>query len=234
MALPATNNAEGGSDGTTVTTGNSGGASGVAWTTVDTSILYDDDEPNAIADGLLAYDHGAPAAANKTLGWNATVIGSVTNVYGRFYMYRTTTPAEQQRVVRFFDTAGTEAGRISWHTDAKVYSFDSSLAVPPASSFTITPGLIRFEFNIVSSTTVGVMEVKVFNGHSTTEVGTYTRTSLNTLADFAQCHFGSTVGSPTPGQFWTDAFILTTAGYPGPVSSGTPATFMPARRRGGQ
>jgi len=218
VALPLSNSAEGGSDGTAATTGNTGGASGNAFDAVDASIVFDDDQVPAVADGVMAYDFGAPSAT-RNLSWRTASIGSVTSLWGRVYVYHSATPAEQHRIIRWYDSSTVECGRISWHTDAKVYGFDSTLVVPPASTWTITPSqVVRFEFRFVASTTVGVIEVKAFYGHSTTPIGTYTRTNVNTLSDFARVDFGNTV-TAAPGQYWMDALQLNGTGYPGPVVS---------------
>lgn len=219
MALPLSNTFEGGTNGVTVSTANSGGASGDAFDLVTT----DDDFTYTSATKM----HGTLGAgslgdANALAGptWHSS-LGTPINLYGRFYMFRSATPSEQQRVVRWFNSfGGTEGGRISWHTDGKVYSFDSTLAVPPSSSFTLTANQwIRFEFNIFCDGSAGIIEVKCYVGDSTTEIGTYTRTGLNTLNQIGDIRFGNQVAA-IPGAWTIDDVALSGTGYLGPASTG--------------
>lgn len=226
MALPLSNTCEGGTDETVVTTGNSGGASGDAFDTVSASgtstVKYD---TAAEMHGALSIRHDIDGSGNVTgLSWG-TSLGSQTDFYARFYIFRSATPSNQHRLVRFADSpGGTEAGRISWHTDGKIYSFDSTLVVPPASSFTLTANQwLRWEVHLVASTTAGVIEVKAYVGDSTSEIGTYTRTGLNTLSAIGELRIGNTVTDTVGSPFWTDDFALATGGYIGPSgSAGTP------------
>ena len=218
MAPPISNTAEGGSNGVTVSTANSGGTSGTAWDSVSvgTGLTYD---TATKMHGGVGYAFAAPANVIESLQWT-TSLGSQTDIYWRMYMFRSATPLEQQRIVRFFNTAGgTEGGRISWHTDGKLYSFDSTLAVPGASSFTLTANQwLRFEGRILASATVGIIEVKAYVGDNTSAIGTYTRTNVNTLTTIGEIRFGNAVAA-TPGAFWMDDFTVVTTGYPGPATS---------------
>lgn len=218
MALPLSNTAEGGSNGVTVTTGNSGGTSGNAWDTVSvgTGLTYD---TATKMHGGVGYAFAAPSNAIEKLEWY-TSMGSQTDIYFRFYMFRSATPSEQQRMVRWYVAhSSTEGGRISWHTDGKIYSFDSTLAVPSSSSFTITPNQwIRFEGRIFTNATTGIIEVKAFVGDNTSAIGTYTRSNVNTLTAIADIEFGNTIAA-SPGAFWMDDITVNATGYPGPATS---------------
>lgn len=222
MSLPLSNTCEGGSDETVVTTGNSGGASGdafdVATASGTSTIKYDTAQQ---MHGTTSIRHDVDGSGSVTgLAWN-TAMGSQTDFYARFYIFRSATPANQHRLVRFLDGAGgTEAGRISWHTDGKIYSFDSTLAVPGGSSFTLTANQwLRWEIHLVASTTVGQIEVKAYVGDSTSEIGTYTRTGLNTLASIGELRIGNTITDTVGSPFWTDDFAVATGGYIGPAGS---------------
>lgn len=224
MALPLSNTFEGGSNGVTVSTANSGGASGNAFDVVTTSddFTY---TTSTFMHGAVGATSNGDANAQAGPGWQSTSMGTPINLYGRFYMFRAATPSEQQRVVRWFNSiGGTEGGRISWHTDGKVYSFDSTLVVPPSSSFTLTANQwIRFEFNIFCDGSAGIIEVKCYVGDSTSEIGTYTRTGLNTLTQIGDIRIGSHI-TAIPGAWTIDDLALSDTGYIGPASSVTPVT----------
>lgn len=87
-----TNTADGGTDGTTVSTGNSGGASGTAWNLVNvgTSILAYE-STNAPHGGMAVRFFSNGSATNTPiLGWDDTANAAVTL---RWYEYWTTLPS---------------------------------------------------------------------------------------------------------------------------------------------
>src|SRR5712672_1763560 len=86
MALPLANNAEGGSNGTTVSNANSGGTSGNAWDLISVVTggvcQFSNTSP---AHGSLCYAFSTGATAGSSLiGWT-TSVGTTTTLYGRAY-----------------------------------------------------------------------------------------------------------------------------------------------------
>lgn len=100
--LTLSNSAEGGSDGTTVTTGNSGGASGDAWDVVSigggNALTFEDSPVGANA---FVYRFNGAAAAQVFTEWDLTLRGGgLTQAWTRFYVYALSTPAAQRRLYR--------------------------------------------------------------------------------------------------------------------------------------
>lgn len=99
------NNAEGGTNGTTVTTGNSGGASGTAWNSVTASggasAIFDNTNP---AHGLLSYLFGATTANASFVAWTITSTGTLVM---RAYVCFDTLPGQALRVIDIRNSGGT-------------------------------------------------------------------------------------------------------------------------------
>jgi len=233
MALPLSNTFEGGTNGSAITTGNSGGASGDAFDQISASPEYDSDVAAALADGAMCMKVPAPANIQVTVGWGTASFSPVVTLYGRFYMYRTSTPAEQQRFLRWFDaTSGNEGGRFSWHTDGKVYWIDNLGGSSGSSIFTIpTSTLMRVEFAITANPVTGTAEARVFQGHSTTQVtdSPYIRSNFNTGPNsvVGDMRFGNCI-SASPGDSWIDGVQLNSTGFPGPAVGDTGLAWLRA------
>src|SRR5215218_2907628 len=99
----AANTLEGGSNGTTITAGNSGGTSGDAFDSVviatNDSLVFD----NAHAKETLALKAATGASSTGTYAAWTTTIGTQTTFWGRMYLYRTANPSAQ---VRLFAAVG--------------------------------------------------------------------------------------------------------------------------------
>lgn len=100
MAL-VTNNAEGGTNTTTVTTGNSGGASGTAFAAVNAGITYSSTQK---AHGALAYAFAGTAATFNTVTLNSGD-GTTTGYSVRIYAYLTGYPSAETNFISI-QTAG--------------------------------------------------------------------------------------------------------------------------------
>lgn len=83
--LTAWNTAEGGSDDTAVTTGNSGGLSGNAWNVVGTAGGSPTFEATNALEGSLCY-RTAPSAGATTLIWQSATLGTLTQSWGALFV----------------------------------------------------------------------------------------------------------------------------------------------------
>lgn len=248
MALPLANNAEGGSDETTVTTGNSGGASGNAWDNVNLgtgpgSIVFD----SALAsEGSFSYRFDQPGT-HTVFGvyWsdNGGSIGAglVTEVWGRFYHYRTTHTTDSDQVLRINDGAGTRLAIILPGITA-----DQKLYVGTPIGGGQTGGVVniavnqwvRYEFHFIKDNTVGMIEAKLFNSaNSTIADDTVTRANFDTDTGVAgirtQFGFGvaNTLGLNT---MWLDGIQVNGTGYPGPAVAEKQSFYMRRMRSVGR
>ena len=93
MTTTYTNNAEGGSNGTTVTTGNSGGASGTAFDSITNTHTFSSSSPY---DGSLSYSTVTTGTA-ATMRWNWTS----TTAYVDMVFRHSTLPAANKTIACF-------------------------------------------------------------------------------------------------------------------------------------
>src|SRR5438067_677165 len=111
VALPISNSAEGGTNGTTVTTGNSGGGSGDAFSAVNigtTGAVTFDSSASAHGGLSYAFSTGATSAlANGT--WSLT--SAQATVYWRVYI-RISGANASQNVIRM-TAGGTQSTRVA-------------------------------------------------------------------------------------------------------------------------
>lgn len=116
MALPLANTAEGGSNGTGVTLGNSGGASGDAFTNVlqnTGTITYSSTQK---AHGALSYAFAQPASITAMhVDWDSTVTTAGASWSGRLYWWMPVNMVTGFDFIRLFNGA-TLAGGIGLNT----------------------------------------------------------------------------------------------------------------------
>lgn len=210
------NTAEGGTNGTTVSTTNSGGLSGTAFDNVNigagATLTFD----TTNAQGLLSYNFDPVANLTDYVEWS-TAIGTLTEFYGRFYLY-SPSPAATVTVARFMNGSGTQSCGLRFTTTRKLQILDTANTVVGALNTAFTANTwVRVEFHFVNSATVGFMEYKLFND-PTSRVATESLavSGLNTESQTTLYRFGNTL---TPNvdlaSFWLDNIAIVTDGYPG-------------------
>jgi hypothetical protein len=232
----ATNNFEGGTVGSTITSGNSGGISGTAWNTVTigagASCTYVN-SPVLTGKKCVAMSVGASAGVTQ-LDWRTPEIGTIGPViYTRFYMMYDAWPVTTNNRVMYLLTGlgAMRAGLILNNgTDAAARKFSFA---DGGNNFGGTGGQVsttrldaakvyRFEARWLLSTTVGQAIISVYEGHSTTPIETLTSTADQNFA-------GTTMGSPSfgyndsrdntdyVGRLYMDSIAIGESGYFGPV-----------------
>lgn len=242
MAVPLENTFEGGSDATTITTGNSGGASGDAFDTVYNPAVDGwgiEFENSPILSGTMSA-RIIPGTSNNgcQVTWGSGSVGTVgPNIYTRMYfrfpsavpnstlnerVIKLNSGASQRAGVVIFGSADT--GRFSW-----VNATDSSGGTH--SSMTLSADTTyRFECEFVLSATVGQVTIKCFAGDDTSPIETLASTAtLNlggTTADNVEFGYlaGSANSTVMPNMV-IDGLGIDTAGYMGPVVSGAAPTL---------
>ena len=181
------------------------------------------------AGGAITYDTAHPAfgtlgakfVTNGTLshyiGWS-TAFGTQTNHYGRMYLYLTAAPASAFPIWQVNSAGTTRAARIDINVARTLRILDAPASGIQSGSVAISLNqLVRIEWRVIHSTTVGQMELKLFNTHtSTTPSETITGPATwNTAASGVSV----TYGAPATGggfTYWFDAAASFTSGYPGP------------------
>lgn len=212
---------ERGTQGGTIST--SDGGSITAWNSVTTNLvsgttypIYDGTHVLRI-NGSLASKFQSSAAACFT-EWNN--IGPVTTHYGRLYLYLTEAVAGSPWFVRGRDNGGTKAFVLDLTATPKIRIQDN-----PGTALTMTTTLpfnqfFRVEWKVISSATVGQVEVKLFlEPFSSTPTETLTSPATwNTRADLDAINIGM-INATTNGPWWFDDVAVSFSAYPGPSQS---------------
>lgn len=217
------NTFEGGSNGTTITTGNSGGVSGDAFNLINIdapgsggAITFDNTHVHS---GSLAAKFLTPSVSGfEYVEWDPA---AATNFFGRFYIY----PAQSFIGGDWiFDggSGGADKAVIAMDGSDRVTIVDASITVKATSTSSMTINAWnRIEFHVVCSTTVGTMEVKMFwgaNCDGTTPDETLNASSLNTGASINQHLFGMIdTGGHNNASAWFDDVVMNASAYPGPA-----------------
>jgi hypothetical protein len=220
------NSFEGGTDGVTITTGNSGGASGDAWNNVALggggTAVYDDAQFAAGAmSGLLVAGSGATSFVEWDTSWH-----SDTEVWSRVYLRFDNVSLTNHTAIMSLRNAGAAACEIQLRTTNVIGLRDSGLVLRYSSSTTIAADTwYRLEWHIVHSATVGHMEARLFFGanlHGTTPDESFGSASdnWNTAAASNELWAGIASNPGTSGAtVWYDEVVLDDVGWVGPVAS---------------
>lgn len=239
MAVPLSNTFEGGTDGTTITTGNSGGASGSAFTNVviaATHTLTYENSP-VLSGGLCGVVTPGGTTGTTFVQWQPADVGTIgPTVYTRSYwraigafgtvnnrfLYMEGAGGTTHRAgIEVGGTSGSP-GKFSWVNAAGTIGTLSTNTLVVDTTY-------RFECKFTLDATVGQVDVNCYLGDSTTV--------LETLSSAATQNFGSTtldacawgsvatnVTSATQSPYALDGLAIGTTGYFGPVTTATALT----------
>ena len=207
--------------GTTITNGNSGGASGTAFnsTSIGGSATLISDSTHA-AHGTLSMKAATAGVSTVSFANWSTAMGAQTQVWFRSYLFITANPATVLTPILFF-AATTQAGGLQITTGGKLQLIDNAGATILTGSVNVNlNGWFRVEGFIVASATVGQMEYKLFltpDSTSADEVMTSSATQ-NTNTSLNSYRFGTTLTSANQ-TVWHDDLGLSNVGYLGPTGS---------------
>lgn len=211
-----TNNADGGSDGTTVTAGNSGGASGTAYDSVvgTPTITFDNDHASS---GSLAYKVTGGTGAQQMV-WS-TALGTVGQLWGRFYIWSSGAPSTNIGIVRF-TVGGSQTARLRYETTGQLMLSDAGNGPEVTTTSAIPTGQwVRVEFQITFTPATGTCDLRYYSdAESETATESLSSSSLNAAlnCDTVQigCHNTVTL------TYWMDDIEINTTGFPGPAPRG--------------
>jgi methionine-rich copper-binding protein CopC len=216
MATIKSNTGDGGSNGTTVTTGNSGGASGDAWGNVvgSTAVTFSNTQT---VKGSMAYKMvqvgGTGANVRMDLGANTS------EYYGRVYFYFTAFPTSSNVIIRSFDSSFAEKYRFELNASGQIRTMDGSQTLLNTSTALSANAWYRLEWHVVAGTgTSGQIELKVFSLDSTTALITYTNSACNAGTATEHIAFGANLTSPTMPTLYLDEVKFDNAAYIGPAN----------------
>lgn len=220
---PLENTLEGGTNTTTISNANSGGASGDAFSTITGSPTF----------STLQAAHGSLSArlamggtfAVTRLNW--TALGSFTSsVYFRWYMRLPTTQTAGNMEILRVQTSAAAQSTVMWQnatTGVIRFATAANSGIAATLSTTALPNnqWIRIEARVLSSTTVGEVEWRLFlTPDSTTADETKSATGVALGANTDQVYFGLSNVGPTNVDFFYDDLAVSTTDWIGPVSTG--------------
>lgn len=230
-----TNSLEGGTNGTTISSVNSGGASGNAFdgtlvSGTGAALTYDNTHA---AHGTLAAKVASGSSAGTSYALWSGSIGTQSQVWFRMYLYYTANPANTHRVFTGVNGASncaslqvTSAGKLQWINSANTAIINSTATIPLNQWF-------RVEGFLIGSATVGQVETKLFNSpdaSSPDETDTSTA-NQNTFGSITGNRFGVS-GSTANVTFWMDDLGLSSIAYIGPSVVATDVPYVIAQNSG--
>ena len=194
MAILAQTGFEAGTNGATLTTG----TSGFDAVTVDTNQLVFSN--TQAAHGGLSMS--ATDTTNMVYGsWNAARLGTLTEHYGRAYIWFAAPGATSKRIIKGLDSGGVQSFAIGIGSGAgKLIIRDAAnTVVYTAATAPTFSGWVRVEWHVVNAGAAGTVQVRMFNTPDgttpTTDSGAVT---ASTGANVQQAQFGmlDTTGIP--------------------------------------
>lgn len=209
---------ETGVDGNDVLTGDAGSAT--AWdvrAVTGGSIVYDDAHAHG---GSLAGKFTYSGSSSSTaLRWT-TAFGTITDHYGRIYLYATayqdSTPDASP--VNFKTGASTVMAAIKVGSDGVLSAQDATFSVTTGTVPIALNQWVRIEWHIVHNTSTGSVEIKLFNdAESTTPDDTITWTNRNTGSSADTAEFGTAQITSSTWVFWLDDIVANATDWPGPA-----------------
>lgn len=218
----ATADFETGTDTSAVLTTDTGSAT--AWDAKSAfsgnSIVYDSTHAYDTLSGK--FDSTPSAAAACNLAWS-TGIGTLTDWYGRIYLYLTAFPSVEFRLVKDLLGSGQQ---IKVNASGLVVVQDADQAqVFVTTNAVNTNAWTRIEFHCVQSATVGQWEVKLFTSPDSA-TATETKSSAanrNTGASLTDVGIGL-IGGGSAGTVWLDNIVIGATDWPGPAGVTPSAT----------
>jgi hypothetical protein len=217
----------GGTSGTTVTATAASGyqslgtADGVLFDVVSigasTTITYD----NTVAhSGTLSCKITTSAASTVYGLWqNGAVLTAATQQWFRLYLYFTANPSSQHQVFGFF-VGGTRSADVAITTSGTLIMRNTAGTTLVTTTSTVALNQwIRIEGFVISSATVGQVELKLFNSPDSatpTETQTSAATQNTTGGALTQCRYGMVSGGINGQTWWMDDVAMSTTGYVGP------------------
>lgn len=216
--MARSNSLEGGSDETTVTSGNSGGTSGSAFNNAvvgtGATVVYD----NAQA------AHGTYSCRTGTTGTSALAyvgynLSSVTTDYCRAYYRLTSLPsAATQPILRYLSGAN-QSFRVNVKSGGAIEVRDAGNNVVGTTTAVVSAGSwFRVEVRTVQSATVGVVELRYYaspNSSSATE--TLNLTGLTLTANATEVRFGVGAALANAVSTWIDNIAVEGTAFFGPA-----------------
>lgn len=232
--MARSNSFEGGSNGTTITTGNSGGSSGDAF----------DNAPAPGTGATMTFStaqaaHGSVSMSTSTSGTSTTAyagytLATVASDFVRAYYRFTSLPSAQQVILRYL-SSGSQSLRVNVTTAGLVEVRNAANTVVGTTTSAISAGSwFRIELNPTFSTTVGAIALRLYLTPDGTSISdSLNLTSLVLTANATEVRFGVGAAMANAVQVWTDDLAIEGTTWHGPaVRSITPTGIAVAADTG--
>jgi hypothetical protein len=220
------NTAEGGTNGTQVSAGNSGGASGDAFAISGIASNNVTFSSAFAAHGSLSYYFNIASATAPFLQWGSAWTSNALSV--RFYFRPTSTPSTASVIGQFRHASGTVA-QIAHHSDGSLRILDTASGSIAPSGFAALPldNTYRVECTIeVATSTTGRLHVAYFAGESTTPIATHDASTYNFgTAQITGFRIGRPSSTATAHTYYIDSLAASdVTTFLGPFGANTPPT----------
>lgn len=229
-APPLSNTFEGGTNGVAIDTGNAGGASGDAFQGVTEGDPQSPFFSNVQARGTLScrYTYTSTPVGPHFVSW--TGLGSLTTaVYLRTYIYLPSLPSDNNFYpIGIRTNADASSAIIRILADGTIQGRDAGNSGISSGTIPIATGQwTRLEVRVISSTTVGELEWRLYNSADSVSItDTQNATGAVLGADTSRTNFGQTTANPAqPFTVYFDDLRVSTTGWIGPTAVGQ--TLLP-------
>lgn len=217
-APPLANNFNGGTDGATITTGNSGGASGDAFQSISATPVFTNVQWHSGGMAMRIVDAaGTTHCAHSGLG------SITTNVYFRTYMYMDAFPGTNAVAILMQTGAAANCAWININTTGKVNARNAANTSINTSTASVNlSSWFRLEWRVKASVTVGEIEWRLYNSpDSETITETINAAATQVLgANIDLVRWGETANVPgTPFTVYFDDVAVSTTDWIGPSRS---------------
>jgi hypothetical protein len=220
------NTLEGGTQGTTISAANSGGASGDAFSQclAGTNATCAYDGTHAHSGTLAASLSTGATSANTYVSW---ALGPFQQVWGRFYYWVTASPTANTRIASCYASGITTVRAFIRHNSGgKLAACDSTSAILWTSTSALPVGQwVRVEFGCLGDPSAGQLWVAYYaSPESTTPTEQFTSPATANLGGpVGSVAFGVSNQANVP-QTWWDDMAISTVGPLGPTGAPPPIT----------
>ena len=219
------NIASGGTNGTTVTTGNSGGVSGTAFNVVTIGALatLTFDNTHAIHSALSYNVTTGSPAANSFVQWTTALGATVSQLWWEMYLFLTAYSASILRIVSVRNGATYQGGPGISSTGKVVLLNAAGSTVKTSTNSVPLNQWFRLEGFLIGDPSVGQLEAKLFinNPDAITPDEIVTTTAVqNTTGPVNRMDYGNP-SSQASFTFWMSPLGASTQGYLGPLADVT-------------
>ncbi|MDN3356079.1 hypothetical protein [Actinomadura sp. DC4] len=203
--------------GTAITTGNSGGGAGRAWSSVVGTCTYDTARAHG---GARAAKIDMAAGTTSQLRWLDGADQAGTTGYARCYVYLTALPSQNLSVLYFTDHLNAFLLRLRIRATGTVDLIDGANQVMATTTAAVATGQwVRLEAKVVCNATTGSGELRLYNAaDSATATETLTSTAAWNTGSTKPggSRFGGLTSTAASDVFWIDDVASDPTNWIGP------------------